>query len=181
MKTSNKCGPIEWPISRLKNESNLPVLNTHITTHHSPENLHALVSDIESYPSFIKWIKAMRVTNTRQEGGISYKLGEVLIGFKGFSERFATNVASDAVAKTVTTTLVRGPFRRLRNAWAFIAAPEGGTRVNFHIDYEFSNPVLAMVARSQTDKAVQRIMDAFINEADRRYDSTQPSPTRSFN
>lgn len=147
----------------------MPIVNTHIFTHHSPENLLSLVSDIARYPEFIKWIKAMRVSNEKFEGDETHRLGEALVGFKGFSEKFATNVKSSHKEKTVQVTLVRGPFRHLKNIWKFTANPEGVTRVDFHIDYAFSNPILAMLARSNTDSAIARIMQSFVEEADKRY------------
>ena len=42
-------------------------------------------------------------------------------------------------------------------------------RIDFHIDYAFSNPVLALLARSNADMAIKRIMEAFLGEADNRY------------
>ena len=147
----------------------MPVVNTEIVTHHSPENLFQLVSDIARYPEFIRWIKAMRVSSEREDSGVSYKLGEALVGFKGFTERFATNVIADPAQSTVTAKLVRGPFRKLKNTWEFSAIEPGKTRVKFHIDYEFSNPVLAMLARKNTDSAIENIVKSFLMEADRRY------------
>ena len=136
-----------------------------------------LVSDIERYPDFIRWIKALRVSNPREENGVRSELGEVLVGFKGFSERFSTLVVSNPLEKTVTASLVRGPFRRLKNVWQFSELPIGKAQIDFHLDYEFSNPVLSMLARSNTDKAVSRIMQSFMEEADRRYG---PAPTPSI-
>jgi len=177
MKTSSKCAKTEELHNLAKIDRTVPVLNTEVLTHHTPDNLHALVSDIERYPEFIRWIKALRVSNIREDGPITTKLGEVAIGFKGFSERFSTNVSADANLKTVTATLVRGPFRRLKNVWRFSQLADGKTRVEFHLDYEFSNPILAMLARTNTKKAVSRIMQSFIEEADKRHG---PAPTATL-
>ena len=174
MRTLNKCART-GERRRQAELSKLPVLDTELVTHHRRSDLHTLVSDIGRYPEFIRWIKALRVSNSREEAGVTYQLGEVVVGFKGFSERFATNVVSNPLECTVTADLVRGPFRRLRNAWKFTDQENGQTRVNFHLDYEFSNPVLAMLARSNTEKAVGKIMEAFITEADRRFGASEPS------
>ena len=154
----------------------MPVINTHILTHHTPDNLFTLVSDIKRYPEFIRWIKAMRVSGERMDGATSHKLGEAVVGFKGFVESFATNVASTHAEKTVHVKLVRGPFRKLENKWRFVPNEAGATRVEFFIDYTFSNPILAMLAKSNSDTAVQRIMQSFLAEADRRYGPSPASP-----
>ena len=155
----------------------MPVINSHIVTHHTPENLFALVSDIEKYPEFIHWIKAMRVSGERTEGDAVHKLGEAVVGFKGFNERFATNVTSRLSDLTVHVKLVRGPFRRLENKWSFVIDETGKTRVDFYIDFSFSNPVLRVLARANTDSAVRGIIDAFVAEADKRYGSRQQQTT----
>lgn len=146
----------------------MPVYDTSLSVAHTPENLFELVSDIRRYPEFIKWIRSMRVSGEREAGGVHHSLGEARVGFRGFTEDFATTVAADPEALTIAADLVRGPFRRLHNRWRFEPAA-GGTRIAFHIDYEFSNLVLRMLARHNFRLAVDRIMSAFIAEADRRY------------
>jgi len=147
----------------------LPVLTTQITTHHAPEHLLELVSDAARYPEFINFIKQIRISAERTSEVISSKRADVVVGFKGFTERFTTDIQTDAAKKTVNVALVRGPFKRLKNDWRFAVCEDGKTQIDFHIDYAFSNPLLAMVAHSNTQKAVGLIMNAFIEEADRRY------------
>ncbi|MEO0466722.1 MAG: SRPBCC family protein [Pseudomonadota bacterium] len=147
----------------------MPVYSTAVAVPHRREDMFDLVSDIKRYPDFIRWIQTMSVSGMRQEGEVMKCLGAARIGFRGFSERFSTNVTADKNAWTVRADLVRGPFRRLRNDWAFDTLEDGGTRINFHIDYEFSNFVLRMMASNNVDLAVSKIMSAFKAEADRRY------------
>ena len=111
----------------------------------------------------------MKVSGLREERGVRYFRGEASVGFKGFSERFSTDVAADPEKRTIDVSLVRGPFRRLKNRWALGKASDGTTLVDFFIDYEFRNPVLSLLARANTDLAVSKIMTAFRQEADRRY------------
>lgn len=137
------------------------------------------MSDIERYPEFIRWIKALRASGLQTQENETSQLGEVVVGFKGFSERFSTKVVSNSLDRTVRVTLVKGPFRRLSNGWKFSTGPDGRTKVDFHLDYEFSNPILAMLAKTNTDKAVRKIMESFIEEADRRFGPDNSRPTLS--
>lgn len=148
----------------------MPRFDTSITVPHAPQNMYELVSDISRYPEFIRWIRSMSVSDHRIEGHTEHSLGDARVGFKGFSERFATRVTANSQDRTVQADLVRGPFRRLHNRWTFHETDEGGTRIDFHIDYEFSNLVLRLLARSNFRLAVDKIMNAFIAEADRRYE-----------
>lgn len=146
----------------------VPSYTTTLRVPHAPENLFDLVSDIQRYPEFIRWIRSMSVSGERQEGSIKHSLGEAAVGFRGFSERFATTVRADEEAGTVEANLVRGPFKHLKNAWHF-SKTDGGTEITFEIDYEFSNFVLRMLAKNNFQLAVDKIMGAFLAEADRRY------------
>ncbi|MEQ9435580.1 type II toxin-antitoxin system RatA family toxin [Hyphomonas sp.] len=129
-----------------------------------------LVSDIASYPDFIKWITAMRVSEVRtDEAGIRHSRGDAVVGFKGFVERFATSVVADPLAGTVVASLIKGPFRRLHAQWSIIPLERGGTDIALEIDYEFRNVLIAMLAAANHDIAVDRIMSAFLVEAQNRY------------
>lgn len=147
----------------------MPSYQTEIASPHAAEDLLALVADVKGYPAFIPWIKAMRVWNARQgAGGRDLFDAEAVIGYKMLSERFSTAVTCDHAARTVTTRLLRGPFRSLENRWRFTPA-DPGTAVTFIIDYEFSNPILAALLQNNFDRFVGRIIEVFLAEADRRY------------
>jgi coenzyme Q-binding protein COQ10 len=83
------------------------------------------------------------------------------------TERFATTVEKDHALGTVTTKLIQGPFRALDCKWTITPA-SAGCSVDFAIDYEFSNPILAALLAANFGKAVGKLMDAFETEAARR-------------
>lgn len=147
----------------------MPKLSKKILIRHRPEQIFDLVSEVDRYPEFIKWIRSMRVSNRREDNGKQLFRGEASVGFKGFSERFATDVAADPSARTIDVELAHGPFKRLKNTWKLQLDADGNTVVDFFIDYEFRNPVLSLLARANTELAVNKIMTAFRQEADRRY------------
>ena len=92
----------------------------------------------------------------------------------GVSETFATKVVSDAEARTVEVSLVRGPLKHLNNSWKFI--PRGdSTDVEFFVDFEFKNLILRALASANFELAMNRIMAAFVSEADRRYGRSSAS------
>ncbi len=136
---------------------------------HEAENLFELVADIRRYPDFIRWIQSMKVSDEHEVDGAAHALGEAQVGFRGFTERFATRVVADPKFMTIRASLVRGPFKYLDNHWTFRPLSTGETQIVFRIDYEFRNIVLKMLARNNLDLAVRKIMEAFIAEADRRY------------
>lgn len=145
---------------------------------YGPAQCFDLVSDIASYPGFIKWITALRVSEGREAGpGVKECLGEAVVGFKGFTERFTTRVVADEPAARVTASLVRGPFRKLFAEWRITESVAGASDVSLEINYEFRNPVIAFLAAANHDLATDRILNAFLEEAQRRYGLSKSDPT----
>ena len=147
----------------------MPKLSEQILILHSADDLFELVRDVRAYPDFIKWISDMRVRDENTDGEIYRCVGEARVGFKGFDEQFSTHVEANTETRDISVKLERGPFRRLVNQWTFQALEPNRTRVHFFIDYEFNNPMLSLLARTNASLAVDRIMSAFRKEADRRY------------
>ena len=141
---------------------------------HSAENLFELVSDIKRYPEFIRWIQSMTVQPITETDGIVRSVGKARVGFKGFNELFATKVSANPREKTVQVSLVEGPLKHLENEWRFRDVGSA-TDVDFFIDFEFRNFILRALASANFEIAFQKIMDAFISEADRRYGKPQPA------
>lgn len=135
--------------------------------------MYELVRDVRRYPDFIKWISSMSVSAEQDSPDVYSCVGTADIHFKGFDERFSTQVQAFPAARRIEVNLKRGPFRHLKNRWQFDDRGDGYSRVHFFIDYEFRNPILSMLARSNSRLAVERIMQAFRAEADRRYPQTK--------
>ena len=116
----------------------------------------------------------MKVTERSPDGHVRRFRGEADVGFKGFSEVFATDVRANPDHRTIEVELAHGPFKKLRNSWKLKPKTDDETIIDFFIDYEFRNPVLSLLARANTELAVTRIMKAFREEADRRYGVNKP-------
>ena len=148
----------------------MPRVSEQVLISHSADNLYELVRDIRRYPEFIRWIRDVTVSEESGDATSDYScLGKAKVHFKGFDETFSTFVTADPAARKIEVKLERGPFRHLRNRWQFDPRDEGRTRVHCFIDYEFKNPVLGLLARTNTRLAVEKIIGAFRAEADRRF------------
>ncbi|MFN3211508.1 MAG: type II toxin-antitoxin system RatA family toxin [Henriciella sp.] len=148
----------------------MPRVSEQVLIAHDADDLYGLVLDIRRYPEFIKWITSVTVTHEHGDRDHSYTcLGTASVHFSGFDEKFSSHVKGDPVARKIDVKLERGPFRHLRNRWQFDPREDGKTRVHCFIDYEFKNPVLRLLARANSRIAVDRIIDAFRVEADRRF------------
>ena len=148
----------------------MPEFSKSITVPYTTAQAYSLVSDIHAYPSFIRWITALRTSNEHSStDGVTECVADVVVGFRGFIERFATRVRMNPVDHRVDASLVRGPFRHLEAHWKITPRGDDMADVSLVIDYEFRNMLIGMLARANHDMAVGKILNAFLAEADRRF------------
>ena len=132
------------------------------------EDLFELISDVRRYPEFVRWLHSLKVIKETRTDSEWKGTAEAAVGFKGFEERFTTAIDAKSGDLSVDVGLVRGPFRRLKNSWRITPTDEG-SRIDFMIDFEFRNFILQALAAANLDYAVRRLIDAFVDEAGRRY------------
>lgn len=124
---------------------------------------------MERYPEFVPWIGAMRTWNARDLGeGVDTLDAETSVGFSFLKERFATRVRRDGDERQIDVNLLSGPFKRLVNRWRFFAE-EGGTRVEFDIDFQFKSRLLDGLLAANFAHAVERLMGCFEARAEELY------------
>ncbi len=144
-------------------------MHSHRETQHSPytpEQLFALVSDVERYPEFIPWCRAARIL----ERGEGQFLGELMISFANISESYVSRVTLTPHS-AIDVSLVRGPFKKLSNHWRFTAKPGGGTQIDFSLEFEFRSRLLETLIGALFSRATAKMVAAFSTRADALYGS----------
>jgi coenzyme Q-binding protein COQ10 len=128
---------------------------------YSPDQLFALVGDVERYPEFLPWVTAMRTWNRRPVSKtVELFDAEARVRFAIVRETFSTRVKLDGEARAIDTELIAGPFRKLENHWRF-EADGAGSKVDFAIDFEFRSRLLETLASANAGRAIQRLMGCF--------------------
>jgi coenzyme Q-binding protein COQ10 len=136
---------------------------------YTPEQLFALVADIERYPEFLPWCLAARVKERRAD----LVVADMVIGFRMFRERFTSRVALDP-PRRIDVTYAEGPFRRLNNHWVFEQAPDG-CRIDFYVDFEFKSRLMQRLIEVLFGEAVRRMVGAFEKRARDLYGTSSRS------
>lgn len=134
---------------------------------YTPEQLYEVVASVDRYPEFLPWCKAARIT--RRDGNTFE--ADLVIAFKMFRERFTSKVTL-APKSGVDVRYVEGPFKYLNNHWQFEPAPEGGTVVDFYVDFEFRSKMLQALIGVLFNEAVRRMVGAFEGRAHQLYGSS---------
>ena len=121
-----------------------------------PQQLYALVADIERYPDFLPWGLAARIRRREAKQVVA----DLVIGFRMIRERFTSKVALDPERQRIDVTYSDGPFRYLNNHWRF-APHEGGCEIDFYVDFEFRSRLLRKLMEPLFNEAVRRMVAAF--------------------
>ncbi len=137
------------------------------------EDIYDLVLDIASYPEFLPWCKAARITSTHEEGEKTHINADLVIAFAAFRERFSSHVVGDKSANVIKVDYLEGPFKNLDFLWKFAPRQRDekllGTDVEFAVDFEFRSRILQAAIGQVFDLAMRRVMSAFETRAGEIY------------
>ena len=131
---------------------------------HRAAELYALVEDIEAYPKFLPWCLSASV----RERGAGRTLATLRVGVKGIDTSFSTenrNVAGEAISMR----LVDGPFKRFAADWRFRALSEKAAKIEFSMEYEFSNRVTGKALEPLFEHIADTMVEAFMRRAEAVY------------
>jgi coenzyme Q-binding protein COQ10 len=135
---------------------------------YTARQMYDLVADVARYPEFLPWNSAARIrSRTPIEGGEVME-ADLVISFKLFRERFGSRVTLLPDQGRILTEYLDGPFRHLKSTWSFADQP-GGCQVNFDVDFEFRNAILAGVIGLVFNEAMTRVVRAFETRAKALY------------
>lgn len=146
-------------------------VNKSVLIWYSPDEMFALVTDVDHYADFLPWCDHARVLERDADG----MMAEVGIALSGLRKSFVTrNVhsATEDGGKQVSIRLVKGPFSRLEGQWRFRPVGDGrqrACRVELQLDYGFESGALAALIGPVFDRIAGSMVDAFIKRAEQVY------------
>lgn len=131
---------------------------------YTPEQMYALVADVEKYPQFLPWCVGVRIVSQGDE----QITADLLIGFRMFRERFRSKVDLEPQTPRIDVAYIEGPMRYLENHWVF-RDHENGCEVDFMVDFEFRSRLLRRAVEPLFHEAVRRMVAAFERRAESLY------------
>ncbi|MBF0369163.1 MAG: type II toxin-antitoxin system RatA family toxin [Magnetococcales bacterium] len=142
----------------------MPKISASATVPHSPQQMYDLVVDMDSYPKFLPWC----VHATKSEETETQFLSEMTVSFKGIRQTFHT-IDYLEPGRKVEIKHRSGPFKRLESVWTFSPVSGGGARVDFTIDFLFSNTLMNVTLGPLFAQASKQMVAAFRNRAQAIY------------
>jgi len=144
----------------------MPQFETKRPVSYTPEQMFALVADVEKYPEFLPMCEALTVRSSKERDGVTVLVANMSVGYKAIRETFTSQVVLKPAENAIDAKYLDGPFRYLDNRWRFLPRPDGGCDISFFIDYAFRNRVLGALMGSIFDRAFRLFAEAFERRAD---------------
>jgi ribosome-associated toxin RatA of RatAB toxin-antitoxin module len=127
--------------------------------------VYGLVADVERYPEFLPWCTSARILDAR-EGEVTVTLG-LSSGFARAS--FTTRNRLDP-ARSVTMSLVEGPFDHLEGRWDFTPIGDEGSRADLRVRFSTHGMIGALALGPAFEAICNHLVDAFARRARQVFD-----------
>lgn len=136
---------------------------------YSPREMYTLVTGIPAYPQFLPWCDRAEVLETDSDG-VTARLG---LAYMGVRHAFTTR-NQHLADRSVTVSLVDGPFSVLEGSWLFQPLGRPGTeeqacKIEFDLRYTFASTALERVVSPVFDRVANTLVDAFVRRAEDVY------------
>ena len=139
----------------------MPQFKTTRAVPFTPGEMYAVAADVERYPEFLPLCTGLTVLSRTPCADSGEDLtASMSVGYKAIKETFTTRVVLMPATNAIDVFYLNGPFKRLENRWRFLEA-EGGSEIDFFIDYEFKSPMLGLLVGGMFDQAFRKFSEAF--------------------
>ena len=127
---------------------------------YAPPQVYGLVADVERYPEFLPWCTEARILSG-DEREVTVTLGLA----SGIARaRFTTKNRLEPY-RSVTMSLVDGPFEMLDGRWDFTPIAASGTRADLHVRFATHGLVGALAIGPVFEGICNHLVDAFARRA----------------
>jgi len=131
---------------------------------YTPEQMYALVVDVERYPEFLPWCNGAAVLE-RDATGVTASLSLSRGPAHG---RFTTRNAFEP-PNQVTMHLVDGPFESLEGQWRFQRIGDAGSRVSLDLSFRMKHAFAGLLLGRAFEKSCDQLVDSFCRRAAQVY------------
>lgn len=135
-----------------------------ILINHSASKMYALVDDVKKYPEFLPWCGGVDLIKQDETSTIA----TLHIAYHGLHQKFTTE-NHKTYPNLMEIKLKDGPFKHLEGIWRFIELNEQACKIEFMLNYEFTNSFLEKIIAPVFSHIANTFVDEFVARADAIY------------
>lgn len=131
---------------------------------HTPERMFELVDRVEDYAVFLPWCGGTELKFRDEHRTVA----TIHIAYMGIRQSFTTeNIKIHP--REMRIKLQDGPFSELSGDWLFSPLGDDACKVEFRLQYAFSNRMLETILAPVFSHITNTFVDAFVRRADEVY------------
>ncbi|KVX00484.1 SRPBCC family protein [Shewanella frigidimarina] len=138
----------------------MPKISKSMLVRFSALQMYDLVNDVESYHAFLPGCVGGRVLEFDGQTMVA----SVDVSKAGISKTFTTR-NQVIQAKSISLELENGPFKHMHGLWQFTELTEDACKVEFDLDFEFSNMLVDMAFGKVFKDLMSSMVMAFTDRA----------------
>jgi ribosome-associated toxin RatA of RatAB toxin-antitoxin module len=138
----------------------LESINRSALVPYTPQEMFALVSDVNAYPQFLPWCGDAQVLAVEGEEVTA----RIAFAVSGVSKSFTTR-NHHVPGRRIDMRLLEGPFNDLRGHWQFDPLGDAGCKISLSLKYDFSSRMVRMVVGPVFGQIANTLVDAFQQRA----------------
>ena len=119
-----------------------------------------LINNIEEYPKFLPWCKKTEVTRESENS----QIGKIFISKSFINWSFSTKNLIER-NKSISLSLIDGPFDKLDGSWTFKEIDDNNTLVSLEINYKFKNSLIELSIEPIFKTIMNSILESFVDQA----------------
>ena len=129
---------------------------------HSAEQMFTLVDRVEDYQAFLPWCGGIDLIERSEQTTTA----TIYIDYHGLKQSFTTQNQKQFPNK-MEMQLKDGPFKHFNGQWRFIALNENACKIEFILEYEFSNALLGKIISPVFSHIANTFVDSFVTRAEK--------------
>lgn len=138
----------------------MPKISKSMLVRFSALQMYDLVNDVESYHAFLPGCVGGKVLEFDGQTMVA----SVDVSKAGISKTFTTR-NQVIQAKSISLELENGPFKHMHGLWQFTELTEDACKVEFDLDFEFSNMLVDMAFGKVFKDLMSSMVMAFTDRA----------------
>lgn len=143
----------------------MPTHTTKRSTPYATQDMFSIIANVEAYPQFLPWCEATRILKHTQNTDSEEIEADMILAFKMFREKIKSKVTIIPQEGLIKISYLSGPFKYMNAQWHITPTLQGGSNIEFFIDFQIRNLILKHLIGTVFSKAMQKITLAFENRA----------------
>ena len=133
-----------------------------VLVHHTAAQMFDLVDDVERYREFLPWCGGVDLIERTDTSTTA----TIYIDYHGLKQSFTTQ--NDKQYPTMMDMKLKdGPFKHFNGRWRFTPLSEEACKIEFELEYEFSNALLGQLISPVFSHIANTFVDCFVARADK--------------